>query len=237
VSLACQDCKTALSWKGRGRKPKRCAPCGKKANRAKVSHAYQRDSLHKQGKSVSRWGSLWLVNGKAVRREARYVWRTSHDEDTVTSTSGVFHAIGKDGLPDEGFTTSNKDIQARLAGRWSAPKVDAEAANWLATHPDWWRIEPWAHGTLSHSVTDSIVIHAPHTEDVRDEHAPGERCTWCGEHRSLDLAGEFCSAGCMTDYVATFGAWGLELKGGFDVGGHPRGMATGSGYPNDALVR
>jgi hypothetical protein len=233
--IPCQDCGIKVPWSGTGRKPKRCKSCGRKAKTAATVKTNRRTTLHMKGKAASRFGELWLVDGKPIRREARYVWGSTGDnDDTVTNRSGVFHAVGKDGLPGEGFTTSHKDLQGRLI--YLHKQSRAEAKEWLLRHEDWWRIESFAHDVLSRDVTESVVMHGSSHSDEIDEHTPGERCSWCVERRPLVLAGEFCCESCMADYVRAFGAHGLELDGGWDVGDDARGLAESGDHANDAVV-
>ena len=209
MTLSCTDCDSPLSWSGRGRKPRRCKECARKANSRQTAQRVVRDRAHRRGQSASRWGELWLVNGRPIRRESRYVWgATGERDESVTSAGGVFHPAGKDGLPDTGFTTSDKSLQTYLI----AMDKEARRSKWLKDHPDWWRFEPFAHEAFTRDVTDSAVVHAWSLVDRPDERTPGERCTWCGDCKPLVLAGEFCGDACMTDYVTTFGPDGINLE-------------------------
>lgn len=206
--MSCEDCNAPLYWSGRGRRPKRCKECAKAANRAKTRQRMARDRAHRKGQAASRWGDLWLVDGKAIRREARYVWGATGERDEyVISGGGVFRPAGRDGLPDMGVSTSHADLQSRLDRTADRARRD----RWIKDNPDWWRIEKYAHQYFGKDVTDSVVVHGGSLVDRPDEHTPGERCTWCGDKKPLILAGEFCGHACMVDYVTTFGAQGLTL--------------------------
>jgi hypothetical protein len=129
----------------------------------------------------------------------------------VVSRSGVFHKIGAEGLPDEGVSTSDRELQGILAWRYLDSRELEAAKAWLKDHPDWWRIEEFAHDNMYADVTDSVCVHAGELVDQPDETSPVDRCTWCGVRRPLELAEEFCRESCFIDYVKTFGACGLEL--------------------------
>lgn len=231
--IRCADCEKELRWTGRGRKPRRCKPCARQANRNGASKTKIRERKHEQGVSASRWGDLWLVDGKPVRRDKNQVWGSMDGSDeTVESMSGVFHKAGADGLPGQGFSTNYEDLRAVLIARTNKARKEP----WLKDHPDWWRFEEWAHGALSRDITDSVIVHAGELMDEPDEHTPAERCSWCCERRPLILAGEFCSDECMTDWLTTFGAHGLELERGSSV--HDEGgVAARGGQEDDAVVR
>ena len=212
MNLKCQDCKKVLEWKGKGRKPKRCKPCSTAAKRKSNEKTIRRSRLHEKGQSASRWGELWLTDGKAIRREARYVWGATGDHDDVVSNrGGVFRFCGRDGLPDQGMSTRDKSLQGLLRTMEWELKESKEAKAWLKANPTWWRFETFAHESLSRDVTESVTLHASTYVDEPDETSPKHRCSWCGERRMLVLAGEFCSPACFEDYVRTYGPAGLDL--------------------------
>ncbi|WP_433332485.1 hypothetical protein [Spirillospora sp. CA-294931] len=227
ISLECTDCKSPLEWKGKGRKPKRCAPCKKKASRAAHSKVVHRIRRHGQDKPVSRWGDIWLTDGKAIRREARYVWgATGEADETVTNRSGVFHYAGPDGLPDMGLTVSDADgcgdVRHRILENARLAKESDEAVAWLGANHNWWKFEEFAHESFARDVTDSAMVHGGDYEDAPDETSHKHRCSFCCERKPLVLAAEFCSADCLTDYVRAFGPDGLDLSGGPGCTRHAR---------------
>lgn len=147
------------------------------------------------------------MDGKVVRRESRFVWgATGERDDTVTTMSGVFHKLGKHGLPGTGFSTTLPDLQAQLRHRTELARgADEQAKAWLQDNVGWWHFEEWAHDALSRDITDSVVVMASGWEDVPDETTPNDRCSFCTEHRTLVLMDEFCSEECMSDYIKAFG--------------------------------
>lgn len=163
--------------------------------------------MHAKGESDSRWGDLWLVDGRPIRRESRYVWGATGDRDaTVVTMSGVFHKIGKEGLPEAGFSTSLAELQAQLAHRTELARgADKAAKEWLQDNVGWWRFEEWAHEALYMDITESVVVMAQTWDDTPDESRRDDACTACHERRPLVLADEFCSEECMEEYVKTFG--------------------------------
>lgn len=221
TELTCRECGTGLEWKGKGRKPKYCPPCKKKADRAKRAKRAYRDFQHSRGKSGCRWGELWLIDGKAIRRDARYVWGATGDtDDTTFNRSGVFHYIGAYGLPNGmSVPTTNDyaDLRQQIKENHRLATKSEEAKAWLDAHPDWWRFETFAHQTFAKDVSESVAVHGGTVEDHPDETSPRDRCSFCGLRRPLVLAGEFCGDACMTDYVITYGPDGLDLGGGFDA--------------------
>lgn len=142
-----------------------------------------------------------------IRREARYVWGATGDrDDTVTTMSGVFHRVGRHGLPGDGFSTTLPDLQAQLKHRTELARgADDGAKKWLQDNVGWWRFEEWAHDALSRDITDSVVVMAQTVEDEPDESRQDDACSACHERKPLVLADEFCSEECMKDYVKTFG--------------------------------
>ncbi|MEU9871087.1 hypothetical protein AB0C87_24870 [Actinomadura sp. NPDC048021] len=247
IELKCQDCGKALEWKGRGKKPKRCKPCGAEANRKKATKSKVRDRLHKKGESASRWNELWLLkdvfgNPYAVRRDARQVWgATGSNDEQVNGRSGIFHKIGPDGLPNEGMsiptTTAYADVRWRISENHRLARESDEAKSWLDANPDWWHFEEHAHDLFTRDVVDSVVVNGESVEDDPDETSHRDKCTWCGERRPLVLAHEFCGDACMTDYVTTFGPDGLELEGGFDAPHNKGGMAEARGRVDAPVVQ
>lgn len=211
--IHCEDCKAPLEWTGRGRKPKRCKPCGAEANRKKATVTKIRDRKHREGRAASKWGDLWLVDGKPVRRDRRQVWGGSADQSgTLMVKGGIFLQIGAIGLPNEGISPNDPGLQGEILSRVAEIKNDPDAKAWLEANPDWWRIEEWAHGTLSHFVTDSVVVHGETTHDNPDETSNKHRCSFCCERKPLVLVDEFCSESCFTDYVRTFGPDGIDFE-------------------------
>lgn len=232
--LKCQDCGKKLTWGGKGRKPKYCPPCKKKVNRTRRTKRADRDFKHKNGKSASRFGELWLLkdafgNPYAVRREARYVWGATGDNDSwVVNRSGVFHYAGKDGLPDPGLSVSDAeeyaDLRRKILDNDRLAKESDEAKAWLKENPDWWRFETFAHESFGKDITDTASVTGGFYRMNFDEVSPTDRCTWCGDRRPLVLANEFCGDACMTDYVTTYGPDGLDLGGPFLEYGEGRGV-------------
>ncbi|QFG25430.1 hypothetical protein [Actinomadura sp. WMMB 499] len=141
IEMKCEHCGAELEWKGRGRKPKRCKPCGRESNRKKTAKTITRGRLHKKGEATTRFGELWLLkdvfgNPYAVRREARYVWgATGPNDEQVNGRSGVFHKIGSEGLPNEGHSvpTTNEyaDLRWIISENHRLAQESAEADEWL----------------------------------------------------------------------------------------------------------
>ncbi|MFC9974280.1 hypothetical protein ACFVH6_25590 [Spirillospora sp. NPDC127200] len=204
----CKDCTRKVKWSGRGRKPLRCTIHANQARKAARQASNHRRRTHAKGQAVSRWGDLWLVNGKPIRRVKNQVWEMTGSQESVTSMSGIFHPIGKDGLPGEGFSTSHTDLQGVLKQQWERGQAD----EWLRTHPDWWCIEEHAHHKFTRLVTDSVVVHADVHYDRPDERSRQDRCTWCRVPAYLGWAGEFCSRECMAEHIDVWGADGIDVR-------------------------
>jgi hypothetical protein len=201
-----------VKWSGRGRKPLRCTIHSDQAKKAARYASNHRRRTHGKGKAVSRWGDLWLVDGKPVRRVKAQVWGLTGSDESVVTTTGVFHPIGHGGLPGEGLSTGYKDIRARAIEMSKSATSGPEATEWLADHPDWWRIEEHAHSKFLRLVTDSVVVHADVHHDKPDERSRQDRCTWCHAPACLGWADEFCSRECMAGYDEVWGADGIETR-------------------------
>ncbi|MEU5878158.1 hypothetical protein [Spirillospora sp. NPDC047279] len=242
TKLKCQGsgCKERMEWRGSGRKPRYCPGCKKGAKRKQDRQKDLRVDRHSKGRAVSRFGDLWLTNGQAIRREARYVWgATGDDDETVNGRSGVFHKCGPDGLPDMGLTISDADgygdVRWRILENARLARESDEAMAWLKANHNWWKFETFAHDVFARDITDSVLVHGGQYVDDPDEASHTDRCSFCCERKSLILSAEFCSEECMEDFVLAFGPDG---KGGSrNVGDDTRGMAEGSHRQDDALVR
>lgn len=235
-----KGCRTELQWSGRGRRPKYCAIHKRARETARRNRSQRRDRAHKKGQSASRWGDLWLTpyfewdpaqgttvrKLKPVRRDRAQVWNaTGESDDEVYNRSGVFHPTGKHGLPGSGHTIPSTDDYAdlrwALAGLQRRAEEDPEAKEWLRDHPDWWRVtsdDPARpagapadeHLHFAKDIRETCLVHGGSYWAEPDESTPMDRCSWCWSWEPLILAGEFCSEGCMADFVRTFGPDGRK---------------------------
>jgi len=232
-----------MTWSGKGRKPVRCRVHKRAAQRIQISRKEKQKDRHKKNRTVSRWDELWLLTNpdgspKAVRRERRFVWGASNNEDgSVINGSGVFHPVGQRGLPNEGMSTNDKSLQGLIYSKFKALKEDQAATEWLKENPTWWRFEEFAHDRFSANVRDLVSLHGRSLVRPADEQTTADRCSFCCEHKEITLAGEFCSEGCFTDYVKTFGAQDINLgvSNGEDLENAGR-LAQARGELDDAVV-
>lgn len=147
--IQCRACSVELPYSGRGRRPQYCKPHGAVVARAQVA-ARQRRRKALQGHMVaSKWGAYAVPGERPVKRDPRQVWgRDLYGDGTVTYSAGAFAPIGERGIQGDTFEIVTSEA------------VKAALRNFREMFPDWWRIETWAHESLSASVVDEIRVNA-----------------------------------------------------------------------------
>ncbi|TDB90895.1 hypothetical protein E1264_03450 [Actinomadura sp. KC216] len=180
-------CRTELPWSGKGRKPKYCQVHKATNARKKNTQRKRRVDRHKKGRAASRFGELWLTDGKPIRREASQVWgATGESDDDVFNRSGVFHKTGPDGLPGLGHSIPTTDEYGDV--RWALSELQRlseghvemdesglipegtdprllEAREWLKANPGWWKFESDDEGRPKGSPADE---HTHFSKDIRE---------------------------------------------------------------------
>lgn len=174
----CKTCLVPLDYSGRGRRPIYCKDHASAAKSKATVLARQRKRAHANGEAVSKWGDLWLIDGKPVKRKVsqsvyvqpaddglRYTMILLDDprENTVivtASDASCLSRIKENGLP-VGTSTTIKDLSAQLY----ASSQEADNHPWhKGEGKDWWQIEEWAHTPISFDVRDMVQMHGEQSD-------------------------------------------------------------------------
>lgn len=189
--IQCKTCGEEVTYGGRGRRPVYCKPHAKAANVARTRAGQKRKAAHARGETLGKWGDLWLVDGKPVKRRVSDQSRDRKDsfkysmyDDprrdsgegaeilVVSNETGVFAPLHTQGA-EVGTSTTNKELSATTSQR----ERDAAQDPWQKENRLWWKFEEFANTAISIDVRDAIGVHGsgaevkPHTQEELDDWA------------------------------------------------------------------